>query len=79
MKQTASRTSDQGMLSVWQQAVSQALSDTTFKQALLQRAAELLPSFADQYEKLKTLPHRLRQCRQRQWKRSLASVALLMA
>jgi hypothetical protein len=30
-------------------------------------------------EKLKTLPHRLRRCRQRQWKRSLASVALLMA
>src|SRR5215207_2071539 len=39
----------------------------------------LLSQFAEHYEKLKALPRRMRRSFQRQWKRSLAGVALLLA
>jgi hypothetical protein len=79
MKQTSRRTSDQGMLSTWQEGMSQAFKDTALKQALLQQEGELLPRFAEHYQTLKALVRRLRRCLQRQWKRSLAGLALLLA
>jgi hypothetical protein len=70
MKQASSRTCDQTILSAWQQGLSEASKDATFKQALLQQEGELLPCFAEHYEKLKVLPRRMRRNLQRQSKRS---------
>jgi hypothetical protein len=66
------------MLSAWQ-AELKATRNATIKQQCLQQAPDLLPQFAQHYDKLKPLPHRLRRCLQRQWKQSIAGVALLMA
>jgi hypothetical protein len=69
MKQASNRISDQGVLSAWQQGISEASKDTAFKQALLQRVYGLLPCFAEHHERLKTLPRRMRRSLQQQWKR----------
>jgi predicted outer membrane repeat protein len=45
----------------------------------VQRRNELLPRFAGYYQRLCTLPRRVRRALQRQWKQSLAGVALLLA
>jgi uncharacterized repeat protein (TIGR01451 family) len=45
----------------------------------MQRERELLPRFAAHYVKLKALPRRVRRSLQRQWKQTLAGVALMMA
>src|SRR5829696_8677594 len=58
---------------------TKATNNPKFKQQCLQPEPDLLPSFADHYEKLKALPRRMRRSLQRQWKRSLAGVALLLA
>jgi hypothetical protein len=78
MTQASIHTSDQGILSAWQQGLSEASKDVTFKQALLQRECELLPRFEEHYKRLKTLPRRMRRALQRQWRRSLAGLALLL-
>jgi hypothetical protein len=46
---------------------------------LLQREPHLLPRFARYHEYLTHLPRRTRRALQRQWKRSLAAIALLLA
>ncbi len=74
----ASYTSDQTILSAWQQGLSETSKDTAFKQALLQQQGELLPCFVDHYQSLKALPRSMRRALQRQWRRSLAGVALLL-
>jgi hypothetical protein len=79
IKGAASWTSDQSILSAWQEGVSQASKDDALKQELLQQEGELLPSFAHHYENLKALSRRMRRTLQRQWKRSLAGLALLLA
>ena len=79
MKQASIHTSDQGILSAWQQGLSETSKNTAFKQALLQQQGELLPCFVDHYQRLKALPRRIRRALQRQWKRSLAGLALLLA
>lgn len=70
---------DQSALRVWRQQVIQASESANLKQQLLLQEAKLLPRFTDHYEKLKALPRRMRRALQRQWKRSLAGVALLLA
>jgi hypothetical protein len=45
----------------------------------LQRESDLLPRFAAHYQQLKALRRRVRRSLQRQWKRSLAGLALLIA
>jgi hypothetical protein len=72
------RTLDHAILSAWQEQLT-ATRDSSLNQQLLQREPELLAQFAEHYEKLKTLPRRMRRSLQRQWKRSLAGVALLLA
>jgi hypothetical protein len=72
------RTLDQSMLSAWQ-AELKATNNPKFKQPCLQPEPDLLPSFADRYEKLKALRRHMRRSLQRQWKRSLAGIALLTA
>jgi len=66
------------MLSAWQEQVK-ATGDASLKQQLSYRENELLPRFAEHYQHLKTLRRRVRRSLQRQWKRSLAGVALLLA
>ena len=78
MTAAPTRSFDQALLSAWQ-AELEAAGDATLKQQCLERELDLLPQFAEHYEKLKTLPRRLRRSVQRQWKRSLAGVALLLA
>src|SRR5215208_7308645 len=78
MTAAPTRSFDQALLSAWQ-AELEAAGDATLKQQCLQREPDLLPQFAEHYEKLKALPRRMRRSFQRQWKRSLAGVALLIA
>jgi hypothetical protein len=49
------------------------------KKQCLQQAPELLPRFAEHYQQIRALRRRLRRSLQRQWKRSLAGLALLIA
>jgi Ca2+-binding RTX toxin-like protein len=78
MTKEPGRMFDQAILSTWQDELK-ATNNPNFKQQCLQREPDLLPRFAEHYEKLKTLPRRLRRSLQRQWQRSLAGVALLLA
>jgi hypothetical protein len=41
--------------------------------------SELLPRFAAYYTQLRALPQRVRRALQRQWRQSLAGVALVLA
>jgi hypothetical protein len=78
MKQTPSSPSSQSVLSAWQ-AQLQVAQDPHLKQQLLQRQGELLPRFAEHYQKLSSLPRRMRRSLQRKWKQSLAGVVVLLA
>jgi hypothetical protein len=78
MTEEPSRTFHQAMLSAWQEQLK-ATRHQSIKQQCLQRELELLPRFATHYQELKTLRRRVRRSLQRQWKRSLAGVALLIA
>jgi hypothetical protein len=49
------------------------------KEQCLQQEPDLLPRFVAHYQQLKALRRRVRRSLQRQWKRSLAGVALLLA
>jgi hypothetical protein len=78
MSQAPTRTFDQAVLSAWQ-AELKATRNSSIKHQCLQQEGELLPRFATHYQELKALPRRLRRSLQRQWKRSLAGLALLLA
>src|SRR5215211_1299863 len=73
-----SRTLDQTMLSAWQ-AELKATHSPIVKEQGLQQAPDLLPRFAARYQQLKALRRRVRRSLQRQWKQSLAGIALLLA
>lgn len=75
----SARCSQQSVESVWRQQLTQTVLRPGLRQQLLQREQELLPRFAKHYTKLVALPRRARRSLQRQWKRSLAGVALLLA
>jgi hypothetical protein len=78
MIEEPARTFDQAILSAWQEELN-ATRDPSIKQQCLQQAPDLLPHFAEHYQQLKALRRRARRGLQRQWKRSLAGVALLLA
>jgi hypothetical protein len=65
--------------SAWQDGVHQASKNLVFKHQLWQRQSELLPHFTHHYAQLTSLPRRMRRGLQRQWKKSLAGIALLLA
>jgi hypothetical protein len=69
---------DHAVLSAWQGELK-AIRDPSIKQQCLEQESELLLRFAGHYQQLKTLPRRMRRTLQRQWKRSLAGLALLIA
>lgn len=79
MQQKHNRAFDQNIMFDWQAQVAGAAGNPSLKQQLLTREAELMPRFAAHYQKLRALPRRMRRTLQRQWKRSLACVALLLA
>src|SRR5215211_9083305 len=66
------------MLSAWQDELK-ATRNPIIKEQCLQQEPDLLPRFAEHYQQLKALRRRVRRTLQRQWKRSLAGVALLIA
>ena len=78
MTQACIHTSAQTIRYAWQQGLSETSKDAAFKQALLHQEGELLPCFVDHYHSLKALPRRMRRALQRQWRRSLAGLALLL-
>src|SRR2546425_7021414 len=63
----------------WQTQVAAAANAPGLLPALVQRRQELLPRFAACYTQLRALPRRVRRALQRQWKQSLAGIALLLA
>lgn len=67
------------VLSAWRAQLAQAATNPDLRQRLSNCERELLPRFAAQYTRLQTLPRRVRRAMQRQWKRSLGGVALLLA
>jgi hypothetical protein len=71
-------TLDQAVLSAWQDELK-ATPNPIVKEPCLQQAPDLLPRFATHYQQLKALRRRVRRSLQRQWKRSLAGIALLIA
>jgi hypothetical protein len=78
MIEASSRTLAQALLSTWQ-AELEASNNPSIKQQCLEQEPDLLPRFAEQYQQLKALPRRMRRMLQRQWKRSLAGLALPLA
>jgi hypothetical protein len=78
MTEAPLRTFAPTMLAAWQ-AERKATRNPIIKKQCLQQAPELLPRFAEHYQQIRALRRRLRRSLQRQWKRSLPSVALLMA
>ena len=70
---------EQTILSAWREQVTQAARTPGLRQQLLCGQPELLPRFAEQYQRLKALPRHVRRGLQRKWKQSLAGVALLLA
>jgi hypothetical protein len=77
MTAAPSRTLDQALLWAWQ-AELKATRNLSLKQQLSHREGELRPRFAAHYQQLKVLRRRVRCSLQRQWKRSLAGLALLL-
>lgn len=66
-------------MDAWRAQLADSARNPKLKQQLHGRESELLPCFAAHYQRLSRLPRRMRRSLQRQWKRSLAGVALLMA
>src|SRR5215210_1611205 len=77
MTEKPTRTLDEATLSAWQ-AELKAIGNRNLRQQYQQQERELLPRFATHYQQLKALRRRARRSLQRQWKRSLAGVALLL-
>jgi hypothetical protein len=68
---------NQTILPVWQQQITEVAKHPELRRQLARHEYVLLPRFAAHYSELKALPRRLWRNLQRQWKRSLAGVALL--
>src|SRR5438034_6675118 len=70
---------DARVRAAWQEQMATAVKTPGLLPALVQRRQEMLPRFAACYTQLRALPRRVRRALQRQWKQSLAGVALLLA
>jgi hypothetical protein len=78
--QTISNTpQNQSVLDAWHQGIVQAAPNPDLRKRLDDQQGELLPRFAGYYQGLGALPRRARRTLQRQWKKSLAGIALLLA
>lgn len=75
----ASRVSqDSIILSAWREQIAQAVRTPGLPHILARQEQALLPRFAGYYLKLYSLPRKMRRGLQRQWKQSLAGLALLL-
>src|SRR5437870_6874632 len=72
-------TLDARVRAAWQTQVAAAVNTPGLLPTLVQSRQKLLPRFAAYYTQLRALPRRVRRALQRQWKQSLAGVALLLA
>jgi hypothetical protein len=66
------------VLTAWREQLAQATGNATLVLQLAGNEHAILPLFAAQYTKLAALPRQVRRTMQRQWKRSLAGMALLL-
>ena len=78
MKRKPQDLSNEAIQSIWRKGIAEAANHSVVKQQLERQEGELLPRFAEHYEKLKTLPRRVRRSLQRRWRQSLAGIALLL-
>jgi hypothetical protein len=69
----------ENVLSAWQAELTKAVKERSLDKGRLDREGELWPQFLPHYTKLSALPRRVRRAMQRQWKKSLAAIALLLA
>jgi hypothetical protein len=69
---------DAHIRAAWQTQVTAALQTPELSPALVRRRHELFPRFAAYYTQLRALPRRVRRALQRQWRLSLAGIALLL-
>jgi hypothetical protein len=72
-------TVDARVLAAWQTQIAAARKTPGLLPELVQRRHELFPRFADYYHHLRRFPRRVRRMLQRQWRHSLAGIALLLA
>ncbi len=70
---------DRSILPAWQAQVAKSIKNPSLQQTLVDRQSDLLPRFTEHYQRLNALPRRMRRGLQREWKRSLAGIALLLA
>jgi hypothetical protein len=70
---------DHTVLTAWREGIAEASKNPDLNHELQQRERELLPRFAEHYGKLRALPRRMRRGLQRQCRKSLAAIALLLA
>ena len=70
---------DTRVRAAWQTQVAAAVNTPGLLPAVAQRRQQQLPRFAACYPQLRALPRRVRRALQRQWKQSLAGIALLLA
>ncbi len=63
----------------WERELALAIKTPGLRPPLLESREDLLPRFAAYYRSLCRLPRRARRSLQRQWRRSLAAIALMLA
>ena len=68
---------DRILVSAWQDEFK-AIGDLSVRKQLSLKRGELLLRFAERYQQLKALSRRMRRSLQRQWRKSLAGIALLL-
>jgi hypothetical protein len=72
-------TSNQNVICAWHEGIGQAQPDVHHVNQFIRRQGDLLPRFAEHYERLKKLPRPVRRGLQRYWKKTLPAIALLLA
>src|SRR5688572_18572129 len=70
---------DTSVLSAWQEQVAKAVENPELKREIERRGYAVFSRFAGHYRRLRALPRHMRRSLQRQWKQSLAGVALALA
>ena len=78
-KQPLSLTADPAIRATFQAQLAEARETPGLSRMVRRPAPDLYPRYSDYYRQLSQLPRRVRRALQRQWKRSLSALALLLA
>ena len=78
-KQPLNLTADPAIRATFQAQLAEARETPGLSRLVTQPAPDLYPRYSDYYRQLSQLPRRVRRGLQRQWKRSLSALALLLA